>query len=334
MEGEASKNILFLLGSFKHSRHFEEHYESLEDKTIAEYLDAKGISYTAPIPLSSYQTDRALSSIADQAELMNNPEKRVVAIAFGGDAFALPANFAAHTYTVPVIGVPFFTANNYGSGIDAFTAVANLPLDTVAGCMPIHYEKKYYENKLTSLDKAVLIAEKILNLDKEIPCVDEEHILLIGPHEKSAYTDRAKLVLERRSDIKSGEINGLGIPYKHIETLQYERYHVPINIAMSDKELLECDSKSYVALQCMRYIKDKTSTDFINTIQTLDYTNNTLYFGNAGNAALFLARSLALISDDVRSRLRTFNHDIDARLRNPERYCQGIKLSEAFKRRR
>ena len=330
MEVEAKKNILFLLGSYKHSRHFEERYESLGGRTIADYLDAKGISHTNPIPLSSYQTDMTLASIADQADKLNNPDNRIVAVAFGGDSFALPGNFAAHTYTIPTIGVPFFTANDYGSGIDAFTAVANLPLDTVAGCMPIHYEKKS-----PSLDKAVLLAEKILNLDKVLTAVDEEHILLIGPqHEKSMGIYRAKLILDKRDEIKSGEVNGLGIPYKHIESPQYERYHVPIHIAMSDKEILEYDPKCYLALQCMKVIPTKTGADFVNTIQALDSTKNTLYFGHAGNAALFLARSLALISPDVRSRLRTFNQDIAVRLRNPERYCQSIKLHDAFRHKR
>ena len=330
MEGEAKKNILFLLGSYKHSRHFEEHYESLAGKTIVDYLDAKAISHTNPIPLSSYQTDMTLASIADQAEKLNNPENRIVAIAFGGDAFALPGNFAAHTYTIPVIGVPFFTANNYGSGIDAFTAVANLPLDTVAGCMPVHHEKT-----MPSLDKAVLIAEKILNLDKEIASVDEENLLLIAPlHEKSIGRDRAKLVLDRRDEIKGGEVNGLGIPYKHIETPQYERYHMPIHIAMSDKDIIEYDPKCYVALQCMKVIQTTTGADFLATINALGSTKNTLYFGHAGNAALFLARSLALISPDVRSRLKLFNHDIAAKLRRPELYCQGIKLYDAFRHKR
>jgi hypothetical protein len=116
--------------------------------------------------------------------------------------------------------------------------------------------------------------------------------------------------------------------------MQNTRYYMPINIATTDKEIIECDSKSYIALQCMRYIKGRTNADFIGMMQALDSTRNTLYFGNSANAALFLARSLALISNDVRKKLQTFNHEVESVLKNPERFCQEINLSDAFKHKR
>ena len=84
---------------------------------------------------------------------------RVVAMWFGGRAFALPGVMAALMSSIPTIGVPFSSASIQGGSLDAFYSVANVPFGTPLGT------SGQTNNNFVSLMHAVESAEKILNYD-------------------------------------------------------------------------------------------------------------------------------------------------------------------------
>ncbi|MBW2972493.1 AIR carboxylase family protein, partial [Candidatus Woesearchaeota archaeon] len=239
-----------------------------------------------PLVVSCHRTlDRALSYARQAEELAegNDDLNRVVVVLFGGLSFALPGIMASHMPTVPVIGVPAYSGSINGGDFDATTGVYNLPPGTVVGGAPQHS----YESP--SLDKAVLIAEKILNTSNQQANVS-------GPED----------ILEKLTGLLGRK--KLGVP--HSSSSVPEENAVNLNVSDRPERLVAWNNASYLALQCVLPGKegssDERTGEFANTIWELDLTDNTLYFGRPENAALFLARVMGVASPGLRERLRQY----------------------------
>lgn len=315
--------IIFGIGSPSDNEQFQRRYKSLGDKSIESYLAGKGIRHTKePILVSCHRTLERVVEYARDVEEYSR-ENRTVVVLFGGLSFALPGIFASHAATVPIIGVPAHSTT-HGGGLDSSTAVYNLPPGTVVGGAPVHYDNP------TSLDKAVLIAEYILKPERK-------DVTLIAPHESSKHTAEAKKILNPPDlrDIHNSRIEGIFfIQYTHQKALKAsDRFGITLNITDSNSDIGLCDSRSMLSLQCRMAKQHKYRrseyNDFAITLAALEKTDKTIYFSSPQNAALFLARALALHSCEIRQSLLEYWKNAAEEIR--KKYGTAVNITEILK---
>jgi 5-(carboxyamino)imidazole ribonucleotide mutase len=98
----------------------------------AKVLEELGIGSEVHV-LSAHRTPEAVVAYVKDAE-----ERGVKAfIAGAGVAAALPGTIAAHT-TLPVIGVPFTSANSAAGGLDAILAIVQMPPGVPVGTVGLN----------------------------------------------------------------------------------------------------------------------------------------------------------------------------------------------------
>ncbi|MFC1741811.1 phosphoribosylaminoimidazolesuccinocarboxamide synthase [Nanoarchaeota archaeon] len=295
------KYVIIGMGSPSDVKAFEKSYDSLGG-TISSYLDRKGLLHTQqPVIVSCHRTLKRVVSYALETELhADHEERRVVVILFGGLSLALPGIFSSETTTLPVIGVPALASGVHGGGIDAATAVYNLPPGTVVAGVPVHSEKN------PSLDKAILIAEKILDAtNPKVAIVSEKDTKQLQKAKSTAGV----------FDMK----------YNHMKDVSKDLPEITLHIAEDNYYLKSCDDAATIALQCIAPKEDSYS-DFTSTLEELDKTKNTLYFSNAVNATLFVARVMGLSDTTMREQLMTYKKEQEEGILN--KYGERIRISE------
>lgn len=268
-------HIIFGVGSPSDLAAFEKKYCSLGNKTIGNYLDEKGIKHLEePLKLSCHRTlDRVVSYARELENHAQKTDEPIITILFGGLSFALPGIFSSQTSTIPVIGVPAY-AETASGGLDSATAVYNLPPGTVVGGAPQHSKYK------TSLDKAVLIAEKMLNIDIN-------------------YVRLTSMLSEETKELKE-------LFDQPLFTTNYFKHEILLSDFENNKAFSFLDQMLYLALRSKNQ-QAQNLAEFIDTLSALSSTSNTLYFGNPQNATLFLARTLALSSKELKEKLRKYH---------------------------
>ncbi len=293
--------IVFGVGSPSDLPAFEKTYRSLGDKTINHYLDGKGIKHLeGPLKISCHRTlDRVISYAQELENYSKTSDERIIAILFGGLSFALPGIFSSQTSTIPIIGVPAYTETS-GGGLDSATAVYNLPAGTVVGGAPPHSEYN------TSLDKAVLIAEKILKME-----INQAKLTFLT-------SENPKITKE----LFDGN-------FQQLFSRSYFKSEIFLSNLTDAKNLKSHDHQTYLSLQS-KNPKTKSLTELIDTLSALKDTNNTLYFGELENAVLFLARALALNSDGLKKKL--IEHHKQKTEETEKKYGPRIGIAELFKR--
>lgn len=280
-----AKYMFLGIGSPSDKAAFEKPYLSLGNMTVNEYLKEKSIMQTKElIPVSCHRTLRRAVDYAHGVDRLAQEGHSIVTVLFGGLSFALPGIFSSETMTIPIIGVPTHSKSTHGGGLDSTTAVYNLPPGTVVGGVPLHTEDA------PSLDKAILIAEKILNM--------ESSDLTLISQESSKHTDIVSEILHIK----------FGIGYNLQQSISTnDRFQTALHITPDSKEFKSCDNNSYLALQCRIVEQDIEKLEnpdrFIQTLDCLAETNNTLYFARPENTALFLARIISLYSPEIRQKL-------------------------------
>ncbi len=294
------KCIIFGVGSPNDLAAFEKKYPSLGWKTINEYLSGQGIAHLKePLKISCHRTLGRVVSYAQELETYSRiNENRIVAVLFGGLSFALPGIFSTQTSTIPIIGVPA-RSNTHGGSLDSTTAVYNLPLGAVVGGAPLHSDNN------TSLDKAVLIAEKLL-------CIESNNVKLAGSKEHFQNCE---------------EILGTDQAYCLFANKR-ARFKIILSSQSNDKSLLSNDQKCHLALQSRKY-NPNNKEEFTSTVSSLQKTSNTLYFSNPKNIALFLSKILALSSDNAKEKLIR-HHKLKA-VETEKKYGPQLKIAELFK---
>lgn len=291
--------IVFGMGSPSDLAAFKKTYNSLRDKTINDYLDGKGIKYLEePLKISCHRTlDRVIYYAQELEDYSQTSDERIIVILFGGLSFALPGIFSSQTSTIPIIGVPAYT-ETLSSGLDSATAVYNLPAGIVVGGAPPH--SKYN----TSLDKAVLIAEKILNLE----------------------INHAKLTFLTSENPKTKEL--FDGPFQQLFMRSYFKSEIFLSNLTDAKNLKSYDQQGYLSLQSKNQ-KNRSLTELTSTISALKDTTNTLYFGELENAILFLTRALALNSDELKKKL--IEHHKQNTKETEKKYGPRISIAKLFK---
>ena len=280
-----TKYMFLGIGSPSDRSAFEKPYHSLGNMTISDYLKEKKIMQTKNVmQVSCHRTLRRAVDYAHGVDRLAQEGNRIVAVLFGSLSFALPGIFSSETMTVPVIGVPAYSKSTHGGGLDATTAVYNLPPDTVVGGVPLHSENT------PSLDKAILMAEKILEL--------ESPDLTLISMKNSKYAEVVSNILHTE----------FGIDYNLQQSISTaNKFDISIHLTPDSKKFKSCDDKSNLALQCQIVDSGSERLDdhegFIRTLKELEDTNNTLYFARPENTALFLARVLSLSSPELRRQL-------------------------------
>jgi phosphoribosylcarboxyaminoimidazole (NCAIR) mutase len=302
-----AKYLAIGVGSPNDKKELEKGLPLLDGKTIEQHFTDTDIRLLkdGPLEVSCHRTPKRAEAYARDLQKMTEQDQ-VVALLFGGLSFALPGIFSSHTSSLPIIGVPAYSSSTHGGGLDSLTAVSNIPEGTVVGGAPLHHPDH------PSLDKAVLIAEKILNMDS--PGV---HIIAPTSHKQ---TDAIRQILnppKGRSDNDTKGVFGIGY-LQRVEPIGGEKYDLAITVSENNSILTTCDRVSSIALQCMvprsypgapseGAKKRMKYNDFIETVLTLDRTQNTLYFAKAKNAALFLARCMSLHNPGIRDLLLTYH---------------------------
>ncbi len=285
--------IIAGVGSPSDLESFGQKYDSLGGMNISDYLSSKGILHLPrPLVVSCHRTLKRVVSYALESELhaAADEDRKVVVVLFGGMSLALPGIFSAESVTLPIIGVPA-AAGVHGGGLDAATAVYNIPPGTVVAGVPVHYKDN------PSLDKAILIAEKILDLDS-----DDVSVVC---SENSKDLSKIDLILNSEKGCSHNTSPGIfGVPHEHRKGCK-DKAMISVHVASSSLGIGECDRVSHIALQCRVPSADKVDDQdsFIDTLKVLGRTKNTLYFGSSTNAALFLVRILALGDASLRAKL-------------------------------
>ncbi|MFH1669470.1 MAG: AIR carboxylase family protein [Candidatus Woesearchaeota archaeon] len=303
--GSPKRYILLAVGSPSDLKEFEKTYPALGNLTVHEYLAKKGILHPkVPIVVSCHRTLKRVMSYALEAELFADTEgRRMVCVFFGGLSLALPGIFSSETSTLPIIGVPAW-AKVHGGGIDAATAVYNLPPGTVVAGAPLH------SGLHPGLDRAVLCAELIL--DMESP-----EVVFSPSSGDMKYNKKAQEELA-------------GITYS-TATDTGDTAEISLSIVDDSIELLGIDRSCVLALQCRAPTREDAELDsssFTDTLETLEDTRNTLYFGNPANAVSFLKRILALSDRNLRQALIE-----DRKIQKEsviEKYGPKVKIDDVF----
>ncbi|MBW2965403.1 AIR carboxylase family protein, partial [Candidatus Woesearchaeota archaeon] len=233
------KYILIGAGSPSDLEELNKPQKGLSDLTVFEYLKVKGIGHLdRPLNVSCHRTlDRAIGYAKDLQAFVDEGNA-LVAVFCGGLSLALPGIVSSQTTTVPIIGVPFYSKGTHGAGIDAATAVWNLPPGTVVGGTPVHFP-----DESPSIDRAVLLAENVLNSAESI-------VHVIGPVESKQVMAIRKLINPPEGRPYDAVPGLFGIPYEYRkETYKDDRFEVALSVCGFSSELVTIDRKSRLALQ-------------------------------------------------------------------------------------
>lgn len=259
------------MGSPSDKKAFEQ--VRLDGKTIDKYFNERGIKiYHHPedggyLTTSIHRTTQDTIDYANNIRMLPQLKNNVVSVFYGGLAFALPGVFAAEAPTTPVIGV--------GSDIDAFYNVYKIPDGTPVGVVEIN-----------NLEKGLLLAEKILNLEPT------SSINLKVHGDCKSADDVKKLLQGFVGDIQ--EIEDDTEVYKGL------------TVCLSDniKSLIDFDKRVELGI----FGIEKTYRS-IRMIEPLKEIENSIVIGRPKNLALYAARILGLNNEKIGEKLIKFRKE-------------------------
>ncbi len=284
------------MGSPSDIGEFERKYDSLGGMTPADFARSEGVKVLKePARLSCHNTPERPAPFAADLEAIaeggdEDGRNKVVAVLGGGLSLQLPAIVAAHTQTVPVIGVPFYSSSTLGGGLDALTACANLPGGrAIIASAPIHMKDN------PSLDRAVRMAVFML---KRQEC-----------HKTALVYDDE---LEEKGAAAYQSLVRLGMDSSDIHRIDWSgnKGWVGLALHVTDDEgsIYDCDRSFYLSVQTVLPGRDagveQRFQQFVDVALELGNTGRTLYVARPVNAAEFVGRVIGLGDMKVRAGLK------------------------------